>query len=449
MIIKSALKFMTHEAIVLSVIFINAVVMVALETTPTLPKTIGYWILWVDFVCVLYFAVELGVKWTDLGTKGYFSDNWNKLDFLIVILSIPVLIEPFLSGGIGWLGDMAILRLARFLRLWRILRYVYTSETYKCLRIPVILLIVLTAFTMLIDSSKDLISDIYPQIKLTLNVLLVLSLTFLLVRMLRVLFSTFFHRKLTQNPYNFDSSLVDFICLIAVVLTSLNGIMIAISTAGHDPFALLAGLGIGGMAIAFAAQDAVANIIAGIMLLVQKPFRTGDWICINGNTGAVHHIGLRCTVLEEFGGEHLTFPNKIFMDSPVRNIDKRGFYLLSGSIRLHHKTKHNEITEVIDMMKKICTEHPELYNDCGVRFEGFGEACFPVSFWMCVKEWSQSEQIIYRDRWEKIRVVEQDFYIKLVKGVNEKGIKCAMPIREMMEENKTSQLTEKDRYHEN
>lgn len=112
------------------------------------------------------------------------------------------------------------------------------------------------------------------------------------------------------------------------------------------------------MAIAFAAQDAVANIIAGIMLLVQKPFRTGDWISISGKTGAVHHIGLRCTVLEEFGGEHLTFPNKVFMDNPVRNIDKRGFYLLSGSIRLHHQTKHFEINDVIDMVKRSVLNTP-------------------------------------------------------------------------------------------
>ena len=221
---------MTHEVIVLTVIFINAVIMVSLETNPTLPKTIGTWILWVDFACVLYFALELVVKWSDLGTRGYFTDNWNKLDFLIVILSLPVLIEPFLSDGIGWLGDVAILRLARFLRLWRIIRYVYTSDTYKCLRVPVIILIVLTGTTMLIDGSKDLISDSYALIKQILNVLLVLSLTFLIVRMLRVLFSTFFHRKLTKSPYNFDSSLVDFIALITIVLTSVNGIMIAIST---------------------------------------------------------------------------------------------------------------------------------------------------------------------------------------------------------------------------
>jgi len=444
MLLKNTLKFMTHEVIVLTVIFINAVIMVSLETNPTLPKTIGTWILWVDFACVLYFALELVVKWSDLGTRGYFTDNWNKLDFLIVILSLPVLIEPFLSDGIGWLGDVAILRLARFLRLWRIIRYVYTSDTYKCLRVPVIILIVLTGTTMLIDGSKDLISDSYALIKQVLNVMLVLSLTFLIVRMLRVLFSTFFHRKLTKSPYNFDSSLVDFIALITIVLTSVNGIMIAISTSGHDPFALLAGLGIGGMAIAFAAQDAVANIIAGIMLLVQKPFRTGDWISISGKTGAVHHIGLRCTVLEEFGGEHLTFPNKVFMDNPVRNIDKRGFYLLSGSIRLHHQTKHFEINDVIDMVKKICAEHPELYDDCGVRFEGFGEACFPISFWMCVKEWSENEKLIYRDRWEKIRVVEQDFYIKLVEGVNEKEIMCAMPIREMLSEQQVTSMREKD-----
>ena len=63
---------------------------------------------------------------------------------------------------------------------------------------------------------------------------------------------------------------------------------------------------------------------------------------------------------------------------------------------------------------------------------------------MCVKEWSENEKLIYRDRWEKIRVVEQDFYIKLVEGVNEKEIMCAMPIREMLSEQQVTSMREKD-----
>ncbi|AUI88728.1 mechanosensitive ion channel protein MscS [Vibrio azureus] len=431
MFMVKAAKLITNEVIVLTVILINASVMVALDTQPSLDKTIGSWILWVDFACVLYFAFELFVKLSDLGVKKYFSDNWNRLDCAIVVLSLPVLIEPFLSGGIGWLEDVAILRLARFLRLWRILRYVYTSDTYKCLRVPVLLLIGLSGSLLLAESCKDMLGDNFANIKLTFDVLLILSLTFLIARIIKVFFATFVRRKLTAEPYFFDISLVDFMSLAASLFIGLNGLMLAIQTAGHDPFTILAGLGIGGMAIAFAAQDAVANIIAGIMLLVQKPFRTGDWINIAGKSGAVHHIGLRCTTLEEFGGEHLIFPNKVFMDSPVRNIDKRGFYLLTGDIKLHHETQPEDISYLIDKIKEICANHPELHNECGVRFEGFGEACYPVSFWLCVKEWNKDQAIVYRDHWEKIRVVEQDFYIHAAKAMELKQLRVAMPIREM------------------
>jgi len=435
-----AAKIITNEVVVLTVILINASIMVALDTKPELSKTAGSWILWVDFACVVYFVFELIVKMGDLGPKKYFVDNWNRLDFTIVLLSLPVLIEPFLSGGIGWLEDVAILRIARFLRLWKIIRYVYNSDTYKCLRIPVLILIGLSGAMFVADSLKGVFDESYTNVKLVLDVLLILSLTLLISRVIKVLFATFVNRKLTTDPYNFDISLVDFLSLTVSLLIGVNGLMLALTVAGHDPFTILAGLGIGGMAVAFAAQDAVANIIAGIMLLVQKPFRTGDWIHIVGKTGAVHHIGLRCTIIEEFGGEHLVFPNKIFMDSPVRNIDERGFYLLTGSIKLHHKTRYDDINYFIDSLKEICANHPELHDECGVRFEGFGEACYPVSFWLCVKEWNPEQAMVYRDRWEKIRVVEQDFYIQAVKIIENKGLRVAMPLREMTSEQDISSI---------
>ena len=82
--IKSYAQFITQEAVVLSVIVVNVIVMVALDTQPDLNATVGSWILWVDYACVVYFVFEITVKMLNLGVKSYFSDHWNKLDFCIL-----------------------------------------------------------------------------------------------------------------------------------------------------------------------------------------------------------------------------------------------------------------------------------------------------------------------------------------------------------------------------
>ena len=98
------------------------------------------------------------------------------------------------------------------------------------------------------------------------------------------------------------------------------GVITAMNNAGYDVAALLAGVGIGGLALAMAAKDFVANIFGGIAVFVDKPFQVGDRIVVNGIDGTVQEIGIRSSRLITLEGRRVTIPNNSFTNSPVRTL---------------------------------------------------------------------------------------------------------------------------------
>ena len=98
------------------------------------------------------------------------------------------------------------------------------------------------------------------------------------------------------------------------------GIISGLTNAGYDVGALLAGVGIGGLAMAMAAKDFVANIFGGVTVFIDKPFTVGDRIKVNGIDGTVQEIGIRSTRLSTLENRMVTIPNHQFTDQMVENV---------------------------------------------------------------------------------------------------------------------------------
>jgi MscS family membrane protein len=93
------------------------------------------------------------------------------------------------------------------------------------------------------------------------------------------------------------------------------GFIMALNNAGYDVAALLAGVGIGGLAMGLAAKDFVANIFGGITVFVDQPFLVGDRVQVAGVDGTVTEIGIRSTRIQTLAGRIVTIPNHKFTDS--------------------------------------------------------------------------------------------------------------------------------------
>lgn len=114
-------------------------------------------------------------------------------------------------------------------------------------------------------------------------------------------------------------------------------VVVAADQLGINVRAALAGLGIAGLALGFAAQDTLANIIAGFLIFIDKPFQVGDWVRVAGQYGRVFHITLRTTRIRTRSNTYVVIPNKTIIDEVLVNHSKHGSTRVAVPIGIAYK----------------------------------------------------------------------------------------------------------------
>ena len=125
------------------------------------------------------------------------------------------------------------------------------------------------------------------------------------------------------------------------------GLVMAVDQLGINVGAALAGLGVAGLALGFAAQDSVANVISGIMIFWDKPFIVGDWIRTEGNYGKVAEITLRSTRIRTNRNTYVVIPNKTVIDAVLENHSKHGELRIDVPVGIAYKEDIRRAREVL------------------------------------------------------------------------------------------------------
>lgn len=131
-----------------------------------------------------------------------------------------------------------------------------------------------------------------------------------------------FEKKLRTKLTKANDSMVRMICKSIKYLIYIIGGVIAISELGYNISGLIAGLGIGGVAIALAAQDTASNIIGALMIILDKPFDVGDWIRVEDTEGSVEEFTFRSTRIREAKNSIVSIPNSTIINSSITNWSK-------------------------------------------------------------------------------------------------------------------------------
>ena len=134
--------------------------------------------------------------------------------------------------------------------------------------------------------------------------------------------------------------------LSRVVLITVVGLL-ALSIAGVNVGSALAALGIAGLAIAFAVQSILENFIAGILLLIRRPFRPGDQVRLGEFEGTVTDVNLRVTTIVDYDGEKVLLPNSTVFSEPIVNTTERGRRRSRVVVGVEYRDDHDEAREVI------------------------------------------------------------------------------------------------------
>ena len=174
-------------------------------------------------------------------------------------------------------------------------------------------------------------------------------------------------RRLFDQTDVLDESIENFIFRIAGVAMWAILLLTAVNELGINVTGLVAALGIVGLAVAFASQDTMENIIAGIFIIIDRPFREGERILLPKKIGGlysswgdVQEIGLRTTTVRSTDGVMLTIPNKQLTKDAVANFSHRRDMQLRVRIRLGLTPTWGNVTKAEVIVKDIAKNHPDI-----------------------------------------------------------------------------------------
>lgn len=164
--------------------------------------------------------------------------------------------------------------------------------------------------------------------------------------------------------YRMDPSIRQLVENLFAVVVATLAVVTVLAQFGFDVVSIIAGLGIVGIAVGFAAQSTLSNFIAGITLLIERPFRIGDWVTINGQDGKVIKIALRTTWLRTRDNIFTMIPNDSVASSDIINYSAEGATRLNILVGIAFKESAKAAREVLMPVLKA---HPEVLQGAGME----------------------------------------------------------------------------------
>lgn len=138
--------------------------------------------------------------------------------------------------------------------------------------------------------------------------------------------------------------------------------------------ALVAGLGVGGIAIAFAAKESLENLLASFMVMIDKPFTIGDWVKINGVEGNIEKVGFRSTRIRSFDKSVISIPNRQLIDNNLENFSERGMRRVVFSIGAVYGLSRQSLEAVMQEIRNVALKTEGTTGVPVVQLEGFGDS---------------------------------------------------------------------------
>ena len=192
-------------------------------------------------------------------------------------------------------------------------------------------------------------------------------------------------------------------------------IIVGVNNAGYNIGALLAGMGIGGIAIAMAAKDSVTNLFGGFTIFTDKPFIINDRIIVEDVDGVVEEIGIRSTKIRTLAGRVVTIPNGTFTTSIIENVSSEPNRKITLNLGLTYDTDQNNMDKAIGLLKKINENNQKTEEKILISFNAFNDFALNIIF------------IYYIKKGEDIMITQTEMNLKILEQFNENKLEFAFP----------------------
>ncbi len=290
----------------------------------------------------------------------------------------------------------------------------HDDKVISALKAPVdfaFILIGAHLFFLLIFKETEFVKNI-------LNTLVVYTIFWAIIAVMESLRSIFHHATEKFNP-DLAKEMGNFILKIAKVLVGGIGLGAMLQVWGINVTALVASLGLGGLAFALAAKDTASNMFGSFALLADKSIRIGEWIKVGGVEGTVEDIGMRTTKIRSFEKSLITVPNQIVSNSPIENFSRRGVRRIKMHIGVTYGTSADQMNAIVQAIRTMLHGHEKISQKetLLVNFDSFGDSSLNIFVYTFTNT----------ANWERYLNIREDIHLKIMKIVEENGSGFAFP----------------------
>ncbi|MFN8847270.1 MAG: mechanosensitive ion channel family protein [Bdellovibrionales bacterium] len=220
------------------------------------------------------------------------------------------------------------------------------------------------------------------------------------------------------NSSSLDQQLVPFIRKTLKVLVVSLGALSLIQGLGFNVVSILAGLGLGGLALALAAQDTAANVFGSIMILMDKPFKVGDLVRIGDTEGIIEDIGFRSTRIRTAQRSLVSLPNSTVAKEKIENLSARDGLRVRHTLGITYSASIDQIVSFSESIRQDLTLNPLVNKeDIQVSFQNLGDFSLQIVVQFYVKLMTPSEYGLF----------QQDFLIQVLKLAKKHQVDFAFP----------------------
>ena len=252
---------------------------------------------------------------------------------------------------------------------------------------------------------------------ITLQILLG-ALSIWLIYAIAGVFAEYLQELAAQTESTLDDQLVPLLTRTLRIFIVIVGVLIVIQNLGVNVLSLLAGLGIGGLAFALAARDAVANFFGSLMILFDRPFQVGDWIKVGGSEGTVEEIGFRSTRIRTFYNSVIAIPNSEIANAQIDNMGVREWRRDVLKLGVTYDTPPEAMEAFLEGIKNVIKANPMTRKDYyHVVFTGFGDSALEIMVYYFFKVPDWSNELVER----------QNVYLGILRLAKGLGVEFAYP----------------------
>lgn len=218
-------------------------------------------------------------------------------------------------------------------------------------------------------------------------------------------------------------SLIPLFGRVLRVVVFVLGLLTVIAQFGYPIATILAGLGIGGIAVALGAQKSFEHFFGSVSISVDQPFRVGDWVSAGGVSGSIESIGLRSTRIRTLGRTIVTMPNGVLAEQQSENFGVRDRMVLKAVLGLEYGTSSKTLRKIRDDIEAYLTSHARVHDGkAQVYFTTFAPSSLDIEV-LC---WLTTTDA------HEFKIIQQELFLRIMEIVEENGSSFAFPTQTVM-----------------